>query len=330
MAIMAGALDEFGLISQLFAPLSAGYAGACNLTDDAAFILPEPGKLLTVTTDTMVEGVHFLPQTSAGLVARKLVRVNLSDLAAKGAKPFAVLLNLAVPKSVSAPWLTDFAAGLRHDLTLYDVALIGGDTVAIPGPYCLGLTAFGWADAAHCPHRSGAKAGDEIWVSGTIGDGGAGLRAAQGKLTGPQAVYLKQHYDLPEPRLALGSKIAPLVTACMDVSDGLVQDLGHICQASGLAAELQMQDIPLSLAFKTSGFGVEDAITMGDDYELLFTAPPSHSDQLIHLAHMCKVDITRIGRMMDGAGVICRDPLGRDVTPQRRGWQHFETGGPQE
>lgn len=327
---MAEALNEFGLIAQLFAPLAAGYAGAFGLTDDAAFITPEPGKLLTVTTDTMVEGVHFLPQTSGDLVARKLVRVNLSDLAAKGAKPFAILLNLAIPKSVAPAWLTDFAAGLQRDLALYGIALIGGDTVSIPGPCCLGLTAFGWADPAQCPHRSGAKPGDEIWVSGTIGDGGAGLRAAKGELTGPQAVYLKQRYDLPEPRLALGLGIAGLVSASMDISDGLVQDLGHIARTSGLAAEIQMAEIPLSLAFKTSGHGVEHAVGMGDDYELLFTASPARADELTRIARMCGVDITRIGRMMAGAGVLCRDGQGRDVTPKRTGWQHFETDGPQE
>ena len=321
---MAGPVDEFGLIARFFAPLSAGYAGAHGLTDDAAFIAPQDGKVLAVTTDTMVEGVHFLPHTPPALLARKLVRVNLSDLAAKAATPFAVTLNAALPSTVTDPWLTEFAQGLGQDLTQYGIALIGGDTVAIPGPLCLGLTAFGWADPVACPHRSGAKTGDDIWVSGTIGDGGAGLLAAQGQLS---SAALRQRYDLPEPRLGLGIRLGGVVTAAMDVSDGLVQDLGHICRASQLGAELWIDRIPLSADFIASGMTALQAATCGDDYELLFTASPAAAPQLLAVAAASAVDISRVGRMMDGAGVICRDADGHDVTPTRTGWRHFQTTG---
>jgi len=314
---MADKPDEFGLIAELFAPLSKSYAGALSLTDDAAFITPEPGKVLTVTTDSLVEGVHFLPDTPPDLVARKMVRVNLSDLAAKGAKPFAVMMNAIFPQSVTQEWLIGFAAGLKQDLETYQIALIGGDTVSTPGPLCLGITAFGWGDPIQSPHRSGASVGDDIWVSGTIGDGGAGLHAVPG-------TYLKSRYDLPQPRLNLGQAIAGVVSAAMDVSDGLVQDLGHIAKASSLGAQIQTDQIPLSSEFQAAGYTALQAMVMGDDYELLFTAPRTAADRLQSLSASSGVDITRIGRMIPGSGVRCFDQLGHDVTPEQTGWRHFE------
>lgn len=322
--------DEFGLIAELFAPLSRGYDGAHSLRDDAAFIKQQPGKLLTVTTDTIVEGVHFLGGTAPGLVARKLVRVNLSDLAAKGAQPFAVMVNAAFPKDIGWDWLRGFAAGLKQDFDCFGLWLIGGDTVSIPGPLCLGLTAFGWCDPAHSPHRSGAGEGDDIWVTGTIGDGGAGLLAAQNKLPGgtaAESAFLKDRYDLPQPRVDFGVAMAPYVSASMDVSDGLVQDLGHICTASGLGAQVDVGGIPMSSAFTNAGFTPVQAIAMGDDYELLFTASPANAAVLRDCARTCNVDITRIGRMMQGSGVLCLDPKGRDVTPVSAGWRHFKEKG---
>ena len=327
---MAGGLDEFGLIARLFAPLTHGYGGAHGLTDDAAFITPEPGKVLVVTTDTMVAGIHFLPGTSPGRIARKLIRCNLSDLAAKGAKPFAVTLNAALPPETDQDWLTGFAQGLALDLTEFDTALIGGDTVAIPGPLCLGLTAYGWADPAATPHRSGAQAGDDIWVSGTIGDGGAGLLAAQGQLTGTGADWLRDRYDLPIPRLALGQGLAGLVHAAMDISDGLLQDLGHICRASHLGAQIRIDHIPLSEAYAATGWDRLRAAGLGDDYELLFTAAPSQADAVRQIARTSHVDITRIGRMIRGDGVNCYDGQGQLVIPAQTGWQHFRSDGPQQ
>ncbi len=312
--------DEFSLIARYFAPLSQSFAGAMSLKDDAAFIAPEPGKVLVVTTDAIVSGVHFLPDTPADLVARKLVRVNLSDLSAKGAKPFAVLLNAVFPPSIDEAWVEAFSSGLKRDFDEFGLSLIGGDTVSTPGPLCLALTALGWAGIGLTPYRSVAKPGDDIWVSGTIGDGGAGLLAAQGKIVSD---VLKDRYQLPQPRVELGQAIAGLVNAAMDVSDGLIQDLGHICKASGLAAELTMETIPLSLAFRQTGLSVIDAASMGDDYELLFTASPEQADALLEQSLRCGVDIARIGRMIEGQGVRCRDAQGNDVTPRRKGWNHF-------
>ena len=318
---MAGGLDEFGLIDRLLAPLAAAYPGARGLTDDVAVITPPPGKVLVVTTDTMVEGVHFPAACAADLVARKLVRVNLSDLASKGAEPFGVTLNLALPPDTSPAWMDAFATGLGQDLAHFHMALLGGDTVSLPGPVCLGLTAFGWADPACVPARSGALAGDDIWVSGTIGDGGAGLRRLD-------HAWLRHRYDLPQPRLALGRLIAPLATASMDVSDGLLQDLGHICRASHLGAEIRLQAVPLSPDFVQAGFTVTQAVGFGDDYEILFTAPPGQAPALQESARQSRVDITRIGRMIPGQGVTCLDDAGQKVAIARQGWQHFRTDGP--
>ena len=318
---MAGGLDEFGLIDRLLAPLAAAYPGARGLTDDVAVITPPPGKVMVVTTDSMVAGVHFPIPCAAGLVARKLVRVNLSDLAAKGAIPFGITLNLALPPETSPSWLDDFAAGLGQDLAQFNIALLGGDTVSLPGPLCLGLTAFGWADPGQVPARSGAHANDDIWVSGTIGDGGAGLRRLD-------VAWLRDRYDLPQPRLDLGQRIAGLVTASMDVSDGLLQDLGHICHASHLAAQVHLPQIPLSSAFIQAGFTVAQAVGFGDDYEILFTAPPDHAPALHAAAAQSQVDITRIGRMMAGQGLTCLDGAGQTVPIAHHGWQHFRTNGP--
>ena len=318
---MIGQTDEFSLIARYFAPLSKGYAGALALTDDAAFVMPEPGKVLVVSTDTIVEGVHFLPGTPAGSVAMKLARVSLSDLAAKGAKPFAALLNAVLPRARDAAWIVAFSDGLKQDFDRFGLALIGGDTVSTPGPLCLSLTVLGWADTGRTPHRSGALIDDDVWVSGAIGDGGAGLLVARG---GSGSAYLLDRYRHPQPRLALGAAIAGLVTAAMDVSDGLIQDLGHICKASGLGAEIAAGSIPLSPDFKQTGLSAVEAATMGDDYELLFTAAPDRADVLLAAAARSGVDITRIGRMIDGAGVRCLDALGNDVTPVRTGWRHFD------
>jgi thiamine-monophosphate kinase len=320
---MTGQQDEFSLIARYFAPLSQSFAGAMSLSDDAAFVTPEPGKVLVVTTDAIVEGVHFLSNTPADLVARKLVRVNLSDLAAKGAKPFAVLFNAVFPKTLEESWIASFSAGLKQDFDQFGISLIGGDTVSTPGPLCLALTALGWATIGMTPHRSVAKAGDDIWVSGTIGDGGAGLLVAKGNFASD---YLRDRYQLPQPRVELGQAIAGLVNAAMDVSDGLIQDLGHICAASNLGAELLLDHIPLSQAYRETGLSVLDAASMGDDYELLFTASPHQSEAIQDQSLRCGIDIARIGRMIEGKGVCCHDAKGAIVTPTRTGWQHFDQG----
>jgi thiamine-monophosphate kinase len=321
--------DEFRLIAELFAPLAAGFPGALGLTDDAAFIPAEPGFDTVATMDAMVAGVHFLPDDPPDLVARKLVRVNLSDLAAKGAVPVAAMLAAAFPFGVDNDWLRRFATGLGDDLRRFSVALIGGDTVATPGPLTLSLTALGRVAAGQGLLRRGARPGDDIWVSGTIGDGALGLAAAKGELagaTGEHVAFLADRYRLPRPRVELGPRLVGLATAAMDVSDGLVQDLGHICRLSGLSAEVEAAKVPLSPAAGAVLLADQSLLASvlagGDDYELLFTAPPSAFGDVAALAALAP--LTRIGRMGQGpGGVTVFGADGRKLALGRGGWRHF-------
>ena len=318
--------DEFQLIADLFAPLAAGFPGALGLKDDAALLDCRAGTETVVTVDAMVAGVHFLPDDPPDLIARKLVRVNLSDLAAKGAVPFAVLLAAAFPQTVSDDWLRGFAAGLAQDLDEFSVALIGGDTVATPGPLTLSLTAFGTIASGTALLRSGARIGDTLWVSGTIGDGVAGLAVVRGGLTGLSAEHravLLDRYRLPRPRVGLGPALIGLADAAMDVSDGLVQDLGHLCRASGVGAVIEADSVPLSDAVRAADSPLASVLTGGDDYELLFTAPPQAFAALTALAAASGVPLTPIGRIVDASGVTVRDSAGRPLTLGQGGWRHF-------
>lgn len=327
---MSGAPDEFQLIAELFAPLARSYPGALGLTDDVALLAGAPDSDTAVTVDAMVAGVHFLPDDPPDLVARKLVRVNLSDLAAKGATPFAVMLAAAFPRGTDLDWLRRFGAGLAEDVQAFSIALIGGDTVATPGPLTLSLTAFGRVGKGRAVLRSAAKAGDLIWVSGSIGDGALGLRAAQGALGGLAAehlAFLADRYRLPQPRVGLGPGLPGLAHAGMDVSDGLVQDLGHICRASGLAGRIEADKVPLSPAARAALADdhslLATVLTGGDDYELLFTAPVATTQAILALGAQTGVAVTAIGTMGEGAGVTVVDTAGRPLSLGQGGWRHF-------
>lgn len=323
-------VDEFQVIADLFAPLARGYPGALGLTDDVALLAADADCETAVTVDAMVAGVHFLPDDPPDLVARKLIRVNLSDLASKGAKPFAVMLAAAFPVGVDLPWLKRFAQGLSDDVAEFGIALIGGDTVATPGPLTLSLTAFGRVGKGRAVLRSGAQAGDMVWVSGTIGDGALGLEAARGLRTELGAVnqaFLADRYRLPRPRVALGTGLPGLAHAGMDISDGLVQDLGHLCRASGLAARVDADAVPLSAAakaaFEQDHSLLATILTGGDDYELLFTAPPSATPAILALGQGVGVAVTAIGSMAAGQGVTVQDGKGRPIALNKGGWRHF-------
>ncbi|HIJ63338.1 MAG TPA: thiamine-phosphate kinase, partial [Rhodospirillaceae bacterium] len=237
-------MDEFSLIARLFAPLAAGAPGALGLTDDAALIEGPAGRQWAVTADALVAGVHFFADDPPDLIARKLIRVNLSDLAAMGAKPCGAFLCACFPRDTGTAWLDRFATGLKSDCEEFGIALMGGDTVATPGPLTLALTAFGDVPAGQALLRSNARSGHDIWVSGTIGDAALGLRGLTGE--GPADPHLIDRYRLPQPRIALGLALHGLAQAAMDVSDGLVGDLGHICRASGVGAVLRADLVPLS------------------------------------------------------------------------------------
>ena len=303
---------EFSRIARHFRPIAG--PGSLGLTDDAAVFAPPPGRELVITADAMVEGVHFLPGTAPGLIARKLLRVNLSDLASMGAEPLGYLVTISVPRSFDDAWFAGFAAGLQLDQEAFGISLLGGDTTETPGPLTLSLTAMGHVAPGAAILRSGAQAGDAVWVTGTIGDGVLGLHAARGELADPDG-YLKGRYDLPTPRLRL--PLLGWAQAAMDVSDGLFQDLGHICRASGVGAVVEAACIPLSPQAESTGPAWrETAWVGGDDYELLLAVPPDRSLP-------AGITATRIGRFVAGEGVTVVGPDGQALPLAQRGWSHF-------
>jgi len=328
-------LDEFALIRKLWAPLARGFPDAYGLADDVAYVALEGGGVrageeLVLKCDALVEGVHFLPDDPAELVAQKLLRVNLSDLAAKGARPIVYLLTLMLPASLDDAWLERFAAGLAADQNEFGILLAGGDTVATPGPLALSLAVVGAIPAGRRLLRAAAKAGDAVFVSGTIGDAALGLMARSGTLAGVTAEegrFLSERYRLPRPRLSLGQRLRGLVHATMDISDGLIGDLEHIAEASGVAATIEVGSVPLSPAARAAltrdARLIESVLAGGDDYELLFTAPPRHHDALLALGRELGVPVTRVGTIASGSGVRALDPEGREIKLARTGYRHF-------
>lgn len=319
-------MDEFGLIAKYFAPIAAREPGALGLTDDAAVLDITPGSRLVATTDAIVAGIHFFADDPPADIARKLMRVNLSDLAAMGAVPRAVLLALILPRATGDDWLSGFASGLAADCETFGVALVGGDTVSTDGPLTLALTALG--EATEVLTRAGAQAGDGIYVSGTIGDAALGLRLHQGALTGLEGRArdaLISRYRVPEPRLALGRALVGVASACMDVSDGLIADLGHICEASGVGARITSAAVPVSgvarraLTLEPTLRGA--MLGGGDDYELLFTASEAAHDRVVQLSG--EVPVTRIGTVTAGAGVEIGDAETLGINVESTGFRHF-------
>ena len=310
---------EFGLIARHFRPLAG--PGALDLLDDAAVLQPPPGRELVFTADAMVAGVHFLPDDPADTVGAKLLRVNLSDLAAMGAAPLAYLMTVSAPRDTGDAWLGAFAAGLARDQARFGITLLGGDTTATPGPMTLSLTAIGHVAPGAALRRRGAAAGDEVWVTGTIGDGALGLLALRGQVPDPDG-WLAGRYRLPQPRL--GMALHGVISACMDVSDGLVQDLGHLCRAAGLGAVIEAALVPRSAAARAAGNAwLKTCLTGGDDYELLMAVPPQRAEALMAAAAAQGCGATRIGRFEAGDQVQVLDGAGAAISLDRPGWSHF-------
>ena len=311
---------EFALIARHFRPLAG--AGALGLQDDAAVLAPPPGRELMLTVDAMVAGVHFLPDDPPDLVGRKLLRVNLSDLAAKGATPIGYLMTVSTPRDTPDAWFAGFAAGLAQDQKEYGVVLLGGDTTSTPGPISLSLTILGHVAPGQMVHRAGARAGDGIWVTGTIGDGALGLAVARGTLQDPSG-YLLSRYRLPQPRV--GFAIAGIASAGMDVSDGLVQDLGHLCRAGGLSATIDAGLVPLSSPARQAGAEwLATCLTGGDDYELLLAVPAAREAALVQSARSVGIPVARIGSFRHGSPAVeVSGPDGRPMTFATGGWSHF-------
>jgi thiamine-monophosphate kinase len=311
---------EFALIARHFRPL-AGF-GALDLSDDAAVFAPPEGRELVVAADAMVQGVHFLPGDPADLVGRKLLRCNLSDLAAMGAKPLGYLLTVSAPRDTPDAWFAAFASGLAQDQAEFGISLLGGDTTSTTGPICLSLTILGTVAPEKALRRAGAQPGDTIWVTGTIGDGALGLLAARGEIDDPGG-YLAGRYRLPMPRLALGESLHGIAHAAMDVSDGLVQDIGHLCRAGGLAAEIDAAALPLSPLARAAG-RLELCLTGGDDYELVLAVPPEHEGALVDAARAAGIPVTRIGHFRNGPpDVSVRGIDGAEMHLEKGGWSHF-------
>lgn len=328
--------DEFELISRFFRPL-ATMSGALGLADDAAVLDPGPGRWIVVTTDILVAGVHFPVDEDPGLVAARLIAVNLSDLAAMGAEPWVYTLSLALPEDWDVPWIEGFAKGLEREQDAFAIQLAGGDTVVTPGPLTATLTAFGRIEEGRELKRSGAKPGDDIYVSGTIGDSALGLKVLEGKIPGlpPEpAEALVERYHRPQPRVQLGLGLRELgpgsVHGVIDISDGLVADLGHVALASGCAATIEAAKVPFSDAardaFRLDTQLRELAVTGGDDYELLFTASPSDAGRIGELARELDLPLTAIGQMGDkssGDTVKVLDPDGNEWSLKQGGYRHF-------
>jgi thiamine-monophosphate kinase len=316
---------EFEFIARRLRPLAAGTPAALGLLDDAAVLDPPPGRQLVLTKDAMIEGVHFLTLDPAPQVAQKLLRVNLSDLAAMGAEPLGYLLALARRPDLADDWLAAFCAGLAEDQAEFGIALLGGDTTSTPGPVSLSLTAIGTVPKGAALLRSGAMPGDDVFVSGTLGDAALGLRVLTGEIRPGAAatVFLADRYRRPQPRLPLGMALRGLASACIDVSDGLAADLGHILEASNVGAEVWADALPLSPAAMDQAGAREAALGGGDDYELLFTAAPGRRGEIDRLGRELALPLTRIGRIDAMPDLRVLDAAGNPVHLRRTGWTHF-------
>jgi len=312
--------NEFALIARLFAPL-ATLPGAFGLTDDAATIAVPRGHELVVTTDAIVEGVHFLRSDPPDTIAQKALRVNLSDLAAKGAQPVGYLLALSLPGRIQLDWLETFARGLAKDQREFGISLIGGDTTATPGPLTIAVTALGIVPKGRMIRRKGARPGDLVFVSGTVGDASAGLALLRRKAETPRTLIAR--YRTPTPRLLLGMALRGIASAALDVSDGLLADLGHIAEVSHVRISVEADRLPLSRDLRRLGGDPVRAATAGDDYEIAFTAPVRKSAAIARAAANAGVLVTAIGRVGKGEGVALLDGAGREIAVSRRGYTHF-------
>jgi thiamine-monophosphate kinase len=319
---------EFELIRRYFAPLAG--PGSLKLTDDAAVVDLQPGRSLVATTDTVIAGVHFLADDPPDLIARKALRVNLSDLASMGAEPLGYLLVTALPAGIDENWVAQFSRGLAQDQAEFSISLLGGDTAFTPGPLSLTITALGQVERGKALLRSGAKPGDRVYLSGTIGDSAFGLKLAKGEpltLSPSEKSSLLDRYRLPQPRLGLGRRLIGVASAAMDVSDGFAADLGHICQASRVGALVEAAKLPVSPALRSvleaGEASLVEVATGGDDYELLFTAPAAVELLLGRIATELALPLTAVGEIRREPGVIVLDQNGRAVELGPGGYRHF-------
>lgn len=319
-------IGEFEFIAQSLAPLAADYEGAFGLTDDAAFLAASTG--LVVTSDTLIQGVHFRSDDPWDVAARKALRMNVSDLVAMAARPHAFLLSIVWPETVSARDQQRFVDGLAEDSAGYGMPLIGGDTTR--GGDCLVITITALGEVAQPLRRSGAQPGDRVFVTGTIGDGWLGLQSHALGLPETERNSLNDRYLLPQPPVALIETLRTSATAGLDVSDGLISDAGHMAKASGVSVDLELANIPLSAAARDwlarqdkRTDAMISLITGGDDYEMLFCCPADRVEALRISARNAGVAVTDIGCISEGSGVSVRDEKGNIVQILKTGFTHF-------
>ena len=323
---------EDRLIARYFKPL-ARHPGTFGFTDDASAIPPPAGHDLVLKTDGLIAGVHFFADDPADGVARKALRVNLSDLAAKGAAPLGFLLAIALPKDFSEDWLAEFARGLGEDAEAYGCPLLGGDTDSTPGPTTISIAAFGTLPHGTMVKRAGAQVGDHVFVSGTIGDAALGLKVRRGEakswtLDAAMSDHLVSRYRLPQPRNALAEAIRTHASAAIDVSDGLAADLAKLCRVSSVSADIEVARVPLSgaarQAISADAALIEPVLTGGEDYEILCAVPPAKADAFTDAAAAANVPVADIGRIVAGdAPPRFLDAKGEPVRFERPGYSHF-------
>ncbi len=324
---------EDRLIARYFAPL-ATHPGAFGLADDAAAIAPPPGCDLVLKADAIVGGIHFFENNPADAVAQKALRVNLSDLAAKGAVPLGFLLSLALPQGVSENWLAAFASGLKADIEQFNCPLFGGDTVKSPGAVMISIAAFGSVPHGTMVKRGGAKVGDRIVVTGTIGDAALGLKlrqdsdaAARWKLDDAARQHLAQRYLVPQPRSAIAEILRTHASGAMDLSDGLAGDLTKMCRAAGVSADIDVGQVPLSAgalaALAAEPVLIEPILTGGDDYEIAAAIPPARLAAFDAAAKAAGVAVADIGVVTTGSDAPKFVWNGRQLNFARRSFSHF-------
>ena len=318
--------SEFDLIARHFTWATPG--ALLGVGDDAALLAPSAGQALAVTTDLLVEGTHFLAGTDPHRLGHKCLAVNLSDLAAMGAQPRWFTLGLSLP-AVDEPWLAAYAAGLQALAIAHGIELVGGDTTR--GPLTVAVTAIGEVPAGQALRRDGARVGDEIWVSGVLGEAACALAALQGR-AGPLAracLAGRERLEAPQPRVALGLALRGVATAAIDVSDGFAADLGHVLARSRVGARVQVGRLPLPAALaahRDHALVGAAALGGGDDYELCFTAPASAREHVLTAAAAAAVPVTRVGEVVAGGGLELLDDHGSPVRAERAGFDHFGDG----
>lgn len=318
---------EFEIIERYFAPLAG--EGSLGFKDDAALFDPRPGHSLVITQDAIAENVHFLPDDPPAKIAQKAIRVNLSDLAAKGATPVSFSLALGLGERWDEEWIEGFADGVRQDCATFGLDFSGGDTFSTKGGTIISVTAIGDLPRGQYTSRLGAKVGDHVYVSGTIGDGALGLLARRGSFERGSSMhieFLKDRYWLPQPRLECVALVRDFATASMDISDGLVGDCGKLAKASGVQIQLQAAMVPFSdaadWAIKDDSSRLQTALTGGDDYEILLCVSEKNRATFETEAVKCGVAFTRIGRVFEGEGIQMFDKSGDVMGFARTSYDH--------